>query len=111
MSDPAAGAGCMILAAADSVDEQGFSSSDCMSVQAIELNRTTFLMLYIQLALRGIAAEVIHGNSLTMEIFETAYTPAAIYFLGKHGKLFKESTCSTPTQKAAIQLNLFDWPS
>ena len=52
-----------------------------------------------------------HGNALTMEIFEIAYTPTAIYFLGKHGKLFKESTDSTPTQKSAIQLNLFDWPS
>ena len=111
LSDPAAGAGCMILAAADSVDEQGFSASDCMSVQAIELNRMTFHMLYIQLALRGIAAEVIHGNTLTMEIFETAYTPAAIYFLGKHGKLFKESDNTAPVKRADIQLNLFDWPS
>ncbi|MCB1563917.1 MAG: N-6 DNA methylase [Alphaproteobacteria bacterium] len=88
LSDPAAGAGCMILAAADVVQEQGFHPMDCMSVHAVELNRMTYHMLYVQLALRGIAAQIIHGNSLSLETFTGAYTPAAIYFLGKHGRLF-----------------------
>ncbi len=114
LSDPAAGAGCMILAAADMVEEQGYYLMESMSVQAIELNRTTYHMLYIQLSLRGIAAEVIHGNSLTLETYETALTPAAIHFFGKHGRLFnslkedlkKEPVIITPIANTQ-QLSLF----
>lgn len=91
MSDPAAGAGCMILAAADIIDEQGFDYSEILSVQAVELNKSTYHMLFVQLALKGIAAEVIHGNSLSLENFEIAHTPAALYFIGKHETLFKKS--------------------
>ena len=91
MSDPAAGAGCMILAAADIVDEQGFDYSEIMSVQAVELNESTYHMLFVQLALKGIAADVINGNSLSLGVFETAHTPAALHFVGKHGKLFRKS--------------------
>lgn len=90
LNDPAAGAGCMVLCAADIVQEKGFEPMDCMSVQVTELNKSTYHMLFVQLALRGIAAQVIHGNSLTLETFESAYTPAAIPFLGKHGRMFKE---------------------
>ena len=114
LSDPAAGAGCMILAAADMVEEQGYDLMETMSVQVIELNRTTYHMLYIQLSLRGVAAEVIHGNSLTLETYETAHTPAALYFLGKHGRLFdrpkeapeKEPVIITPIANTQ-QLSLF----
>lgn len=91
LSDPAAGAGCMLLAAADLVEEGGRSVMDCMSAQAVELNRSTYHMLYVQLALRGIPAAVIHGNSLSLEVFDSAYTSAAVYFAGKHGRLFKEN--------------------
>ncbi len=115
LSDPAAGAGCMILAVADMVEELGYDLMEAMSVQAIELNRTTYHMLFIQLALRGVAAEVIHGNSLTLETYETAHTPAAIYFYGKHGRLFdkreegpkKEPVIITPIENTQ-QLSLFD---
>lgn len=88
LSDPAAGAGCMPIAAADCVEEAGYNPMDCMSVQAVELNCTTYYMLYVQLSLRGVAAEVIHGNSLSLETFNSQYTPAAVYFFGKHGRLF-----------------------
>lgn len=90
LNDPAAGAGCMVLCAADIVQEKGFEPMDCMSVQVTELNKSTYHMLFVQLTLRGIAAEVIHGNSLSLETFESAYTPAAIPFFGKHGRMFKE---------------------
>jgi len=114
LSDPAAGAGCMLLVAADCVEEAGYNPMDCMSVHATELNRTTYHMLYVQLSLRGIAAQVIHGNSLSLETFTGAYTPAAIHFFGKHGRLFdppskdpeKKPITITPIINAE-QLSLF----
>ena len=102
ISDPAAGAGCMILAAADIIEEQGFILDECVSVQVIELTKMTYHMLYVQLALRGIPAMVIHGNSLTLETFETSYTPSAMIFAGIHGCLFK-SAPKEENQKQAQQ--------
>ena len=113
LSDPAAGAGCMILCAADIVSEAGYDPMDCMSVHVIELNQTTYHMLYIQLALRGIAAQVVHGNSLSMETYREEYTPAALHFFGKHGRLFdtpepnENPIITTPTINKE-QLSLFE---
>ncbi len=99
VSDPAAGAGCMILAAADMIEEKGYSVMDTMSAHVTELSRLTYHMLYVQLSLRGIPAAVINGNSLSLEIFDSAYTPAMIPFLGRHGSLFKEN--KEPEQSSA----------
>jgi len=114
LGDPAAGAGCMLLTAADVVEEAGFNPMDCMSVHAIELNLQTYHMLYLQLSLRCIAAQVIHGNALSLEVFNSQYTPAAIHFLGQHGRLFDapEKTNDSPIQTItpiinAEQLSLF----
>lgn len=91
ISDPAAGAGCMILAGADYLEEQGHDIQRELSAQVTELSRMTYHMLYVQLALRGIPAMVIHGNSLTLETFESAYTPSSMIFAGIHGCLFKSA--------------------
>ncbi len=106
-SDPAAGAGCMLLAIADEVVQQGFDLSECLSIEAIELNRTTYHMLFVQLALRGIPAHVVNGNSLTQEIFEESYTPISKYFIQKHGCLFKQHPNSKTIHTGNPQLNLF----
>ena len=47
VSDPAAGAGCMILACADIVEERGYDFSECMSVHVTELSKMTYYMLFI----------------------------------------------------------------
>lgn len=106
-SDPAAGAGCMLLSIADEVTQQGFDLSECLSIEAIELNRTTYHMLFVQLALRGIPAHVVNGNSLTLEVFEEAYTPIAKYFVNKHGCLFKKHANNKILHTDNPQLNLF----
>ncbi len=119
ISDPAAGAGCMILASADYLEEQGHDITTTMSAHATELSRMTYHMLFVQLSLRGIPAAVIHGNSISLEVFESAYTPAARVFANKHGSLFKETvreelSIETPNIEFNVepiinaqQLNLF----
>lgn len=106
-SDPAAGAGCMLLSIADEVTQQGLDISECLSIEAIELNRTTYNMLFVQLALRGIPAHVVNGNSLTREVFEEAYTPISKYFVNKHGCLFKKNANNKIIHTDNPQLNLF----
>jgi len=114
INDPAAGAGCMILACADYLEEQGNDIATTMSAYVTELSRMTYHMLFVQLSMRGIPAAVFHGNSLSLEVYESAYTPTAIYFFDKHGQLFDEER-KDPEKKSIIitpiidaeQLNLF----
>jgi type I restriction-modification system DNA methylase subunit len=70
MNDPACGAGAMLLAAAKLIRRAGYSLEQVLWVQAVDIDRMTALMCYIQLSLWNIAAEVIVGNSLTLEYRE-----------------------------------------
>lgn len=87
VQEPAAGAGGMLVAAADALEAQDLSLHDVW-MEAIELSRGTFHMLYLQLALRGIAGRVICGNALSNETFISAFTPAAARFVARHGHPF-----------------------
>ena len=78
LSEPACGAGGMIIARADVLRELGVNYQQVMEVQAVDIDSLCVNMCYIQLTLLHISAEVIHGNSLTLEVFKIWYTPAYI---------------------------------
>jgi type I restriction-modification system DNA methylase subunit len=81
LSEPACGGGGMILAFAHLLIKKGFNPANKLWVEAIDLDRTSALMCYIQLSLWNIPARVIVGNALTLEIKESFYTPAHyLYF-------------------------------
>jgi hypothetical protein len=81
LSEPACGGGGMILAFAHLLIEKGGNPANKLWVEAIDLDRTSALMCYIQLSLWNIPARVIVGNALTLEIKESFYTPAHyLYF-------------------------------
>ncbi|MCF3974823.1 N-6 DNA methylase [Paracoccus salsus] len=88
ISEPAAGAGGMVLAVADVIEDQGFDPARHVWVEAVELSRATFHMAYVQIAARGVAGRVIHGNSLSLESFDQAFTPAAPVFHALNGHPF-----------------------
>lgn len=79
ISEPCSGAGGMIIACRDVFIQQGFNPSTQMFVEAVDIDDLCFKMTYIQLSFLGIPARVIRGNTLSMEYFETLYTP--VYFL------------------------------
>lgn len=79
ISEPCSGAGGMIIACREVFIQQGFNPSTQIFVEAVDIDDLCFKMTYIQLSLLGIAARVIRGNTLSMEYFETLYTP--VYFL------------------------------
>jgi hypothetical protein len=88
LSEPASGAGGMILAAADVIASKGFDVSQTLYVDATDLASLCFHMTYVQLSLRGIPATVRRGNTLSLEMFENARTPALLPFLMRHGDPF-----------------------
>lgn len=79
ISEPCSGAGGMIIACREVFIQQGCNPSTQMFVEAIDIDDLCFKMSYIQLSLLGIAAQVVRGNTLSMEYFETLLTP--VYFL------------------------------
>ena len=97
VQEPASGAGGMVLAAADTLAQQGFDPGLHMLVHATDISELCFHMTYLQLSLRGIPALVTHGNSLTLETFARAWTWPAVAFYDHHGRLFPDA----PTEPRA----------
>ena len=102
VSEPACGAGGMVLAFANEMRKQKVNPAEKMFVQCTDIDRVAGFMCYLQLSLWHIPAQVIIGNTLTMEWREIYYTPA--YYLGQwetrlRVRRFMEIFESTPEPK------------
>lgn len=80
VNEPTCGGGAMIIALAQVIKEKGFNPQKQLKVIAQDLDIKAIHMTYIQLSLLGIPAQVIHANTLSMEVFEVWETP--FYKLG-----------------------------
>ncbi len=76
LSEPACGAGSMVLAFVNILIREGHNPMYKMWVQCIDIDRLAALMCYLQLSLWNVPAEVVVGNALTLETREVFYTPA-----------------------------------
>ena len=76
ISEPACGAGGMILAVVKECIACGHDPAQRLWVQAIDVDRKVALMCFSQLTLWHVPAQVIVGNTLTLEVREVWYTPA-----------------------------------
>mgnify|MGYP003631368231 FL=1 len=107
----ACGAGGMVLATVKNVIEQGYNPAKTMWVQAIDIDRTAALMCYIQLSLWNVPAQVIVGNSLTLETNEIWFTPAYVMY-GWAGKLERQrkdtAVQQQPVEQPATKIIDFD---
>ncbi|ECE7752246.1 DUF1738 domain-containing protein [Salmonella enterica subsp. enterica serovar Ngili] len=75
VSDPACGAGGLIVAMSEAMLEAGFNPQKQMMVYCVDIDPVASMMCYIQLSLMGIPAIVATGNSLTVEIKREMATP------------------------------------
>lgn len=74
VSEPASGGGGMLIALAKHCQEQRIDPYTVF-FQAIDINRTCFLMTYVQTSFLSMAGYVIHGNTLSCEQWECWPTP------------------------------------
>jgi N-6 DNA Methylase len=88
VQEPACGAGGMIIAAADVIERKGFDIARQLYVDATDISPTCFKMSYLQASLRGIPAVIRRGNTLTLEMFDHAVTPAFVGFYATHKDAF-----------------------
>lgn len=78
VSEPACGAGGMIIAVAHAMYDAKINYQEAMHVTAIDVDRRCVHMTYLQLALLHVPAIVVHGNALSLEEWEHWFTPAHV---------------------------------
>lgn len=97
VSDPASGSAGMIIACAENLLQAGFNPSEAMFGSCIDIDPVAADMAFIQLSLLGIPAEVITGNTLTMQFNRVRYTPV-YYFNSFEKKLADQRRLKTMMQ-------------
>lgn len=78
VNEPACGAGAMIIAFADAMQEAGFNPQQQMHATCQDIDSRGVHMCFLQLSLMHIPAAIILGNTIAVECRETWYTPAHI---------------------------------
>lgn len=88
LSEPACGAGGMVLAFVNVMISEGMNPAERLWVQCIDVDRLAALMCFVQLSLWNVPAEVLVGNTLSMEMRERFCTPA--HYLGNWESKLKQ---------------------
>ena len=88
VQEPACGAGGMMIAAADAIERRGFDIGRQLYVDGTDISAMCFKMTYLQASLRGIPATIRRGNTLALETFDQAVTPAFLGFYATHRESF-----------------------
>lgn len=101
VAEPACGAGGMILAVADVLTKQGHDIGTTLYADGTDLSEMCFRMAYIQTSLRGVPAMIRRGNTLSLEMFDQARTPALLPFLLRHGDPFRQDEAESSASIAA----------
>lgn len=103
--EPCAGSGVMVLSFARAMKKRGYNFQTDMVVTAIDIDIKCVHMAYLQFSLYGIPAIVIHGNSLTREVWSYWYTP--LYVLGGwHWKTRNNKKAEGNTKKPVHEVKL-----
>lgn len=76
LQEPACGGGAMVIASSDVLKERGFFPWNYYWT-CVDIDWRMFACTYIQCSLLGIPATVIHGNTISLEQWESANTFAA----------------------------------
>jgi len=88
VSDPACGAGGMIIAFYEALQCAGIEPQRQMWAHCTDIDPVAAYMTYVQLSLLGIPAVVITGCSLRMTVQRAMYTPA--HFMGGWGAKLRQ---------------------
>lgn len=101
LCEPAAGAGGMVLACANSLHDDKINYQRTMHATLVDVCPTAVHMAYVQLSLCHVPAIVLHGNALTLEEWGHWVTPAHVlggwdYKLARRGFADAATTAPTP---------------
>ena len=109
LSEPAAGAGGMIIAFAEHMREIGLNPQTQLHVTAVDIDITAVHMTYVQLSLLGVPAVIVHGDVLRLQEWSHWRTPFHITGLWEYRLRGAPSEQVTaPEAPQAAQPALFD---
>jgi len=119
LSEPCCGAGAMVLGFAQAMKNCKYDYTRQLVVTAVDTDIRCIHMCYLQLALYGIPAVVVHGDSLAVKEWSHWYTPVYIFHgwqwktrrnTAEQPAPMKAVSLSNPQERAQVyeQLNLFD---
>ncbi|MBO6507371.1 MAG: SAM-dependent DNA methyltransferase [Roseibium sp.] len=80
MSEPACGAGAMVIATSETLLEQGVDINRQVHWVMTDVSWPAICAAYIQCSLLGISADIVHGNTLTLEEWQRMPTPMAVLY-------------------------------
>lgn len=78
VQEPACGAGGMVIATAEAFHDAGLNYQQAMHATCVDIDPCCVHMAYVQLSLLHIPAMVVHGNTLSTQIWGHWYTPAHV---------------------------------
>lgn len=78
LSEPCCGAGGMIIALSEIMLEKGYNPQKDLRFQGIDIDLKCCQMAYIQTSLLGLRGEILHGNTLSLEIWKRFITPMSL---------------------------------
>lgn len=107
VSEPACGAGGMVLAMVKTMLSHGHNPSETMWVQCQDIDRTAAFMCFIQLTVWQIPAVVLVGDTLANEVRESLYTPAH-YLGGWSEKLARRRDDASEAEEATVTVTTVD---
>lgn len=76
VNEPSCGSGGTVVAFLERMREEGFNYQTQCFASCIDLDPRCAYMTYVTLSVLGVPAEVWHGNTLSLEVFEVLHTPA-----------------------------------
>lgn len=76
LNEPTCGSGGMILAGVEMLKNLGINYKNRLLVVCSDIDKRCVHMTYLQLALAGVPAIILHQNTLTQETFDEWHTPA-----------------------------------
>lgn len=89
LNEPSVGSGGMIVAYAEVMKQMDMNFQTQLKVICNDIDYDVVKMCYIQLSLLGIDAVVMQGNTLTLEMNETWYTPMHVWNKIREAKEFE----------------------
>lgn len=101
--EPACGVAGMVLATNAVLRDRGVDVARCVHWTMVDVDFTAVCGAYLQTALTGCSASVIHGNTLTLAEWFTGITPAALLYWTAR----RDHHAAAPaTPNAPVQLSL-----
>lgn len=77
-NEPSCGAGGMIVAALEALDEKGINWQKRARIVCNDIDTTCVHMSYVTLSLLGVRAKVMHQNTITLQTWSVWFTPREI---------------------------------